>query len=111
MSDDIKARLKAACVGRPAKIPWPHFILHDAHDRIKALEAENARLREDKTWSTIEVDKVEEHEDGSATYTFDLDDNASKLVQEIGLKFVLYCAASGVDVESALNMILEKREG
>jgi hypothetical protein len=65
---------------------------------------------DDQDMSTIGVDKVEEHEDGSATYTFDLDDDASKLVQEIGLKFVLYCAASGVDIESAFNMILEKRK-
>jgi len=60
--------------------------------------------------STIGVEKMEEHDDGSATYTFDLGDDASKLVQEVGLKFVLYCAASGIDVESALNMILEKRK-
>jgi len=57
----------------------------------------------------IGVEKVEDHEDGSATYTFELDEEATKLVQEVGIQFLLYCGASGVDVQDALNMILEKR--
>lgn len=33
-------RLKEACVGRPcAKIPWPHRLLHEAHDEIQSLQA------------------------------------------------------------------------
>jgi hypothetical protein len=44
---DLVERLRKACFGHPAaRIPWPHYILHEAADRIVALEAENARLRE-----------------------------------------------------------------
>jgi len=56
----------------------------------------------------IGVEKVTEHEDGSATYMFEMDDKAVKLVQEVGLQFIMYCGASGVDIQQALDMILEK---
>lgn len=36
--EEIKTRLLDACVGLPAKIPWPHRLLHDAVDHIKMLE-------------------------------------------------------------------------
>jgi len=55
----------------------------------------------------IGVEKVEDHEDGSATYTFELDEEATRLVQEVGIQFLLYCGASGVDVQDALDMILK----
>ena len=35
----IRQRLLDACVGKPAKIPWPHRLLHDAADHIEKLEA------------------------------------------------------------------------
>jgi len=55
MNDDIKSLILHACVGHPnAIIPWPHQLLHDAHDelvrqekRITELEAEVARLRKE----------------------------------------------------------------
>lgn len=37
---DIIARLQAHCFGDPAKIPWPHVVLHDAMDEIRKLRAE-----------------------------------------------------------------------
>ncbi len=45
----------------------------------------------------IGVEQVEEHEDGSATYQFHLDGNCAKLLQEAGLKLVLYCADAQLD--------------
>ena len=47
----------------------------------------------------IGVETVEEHEDGSATYQFHLDGNCAKLLQEEGLKLVLYCAAAKLDLQ------------
>jgi hypothetical protein len=47
----------------------------------------------------IGVETVEEHEDGSATYQFHLDNNCAKLLQEEGLKLVLYCAAAKLDLQ------------
>lgn len=43
---DIKERIKGHMAGKPAKIPWPHRVLHDAVCRIDELEAENKKLRE-----------------------------------------------------------------
>jgi len=37
---DLVERIRGACDGHPhAKIEWPHRILHEAADRIEALEA------------------------------------------------------------------------
>ena len=38
--NNLVERIRAACDGHPhAKIEWPHRILHEAADRIEALEA------------------------------------------------------------------------
>lgn len=42
--DNIREQLLGACVGKPAKIPWPHRLLHEAADHIEALEARQAKL-------------------------------------------------------------------
>ena len=43
---DLVERLRAACNGHPhAKIAWPHRILHEAADRIEALERELSEAR------------------------------------------------------------------
>lgn len=50
VKDDLIERINAACVGHPhAKIPWPHRLLHECRDRIKALERECAALRGELT--------------------------------------------------------------
>ena len=48
-----------------------------------------------------------EHEDGSATYTFDLDDASSKKITELGLELVITCAAYGLDIHDALTHLIE----
>ena len=53
----------------------------------------------------IVVTDVTEHEDGSATYTFDMDDVSSKKITELGLEFILTCAAYGLDIQEALQVI------
>ena len=53
----------------------------------------------------IGVEQVEEHEDGSATYQFHLDNNCAKLLQEEGLKLVLYCAAAKLDLQIVYDFI------
>ena len=53
----------------------------------------------------IGVEQVEEHEDGSATYQFHLDNNCAKLLQEEGLKLVLYCAAANMDMQLVYDFI------
>ena len=53
----------------------------------------------------IGVEHVEEHEDGSATYQFHMDNNCAKLLQEEGLKLVLYCAAAKLDLQVVYDFI------
>jgi len=53
----------------------------------------------------IGVEQVEEHEDGGATYQFHLDGNCAKLLQEEGLKLVLYCAAAKLDLQVVYDFI------
>ena len=59
----------------------------------------------DKDAGMIGVEQVEEHEDGSATYQFHLDANCAKLLQEEGLKLVLYCAAAKLDLQIVYDFI------
>jgi hypothetical protein len=54
----------------------------------------------------IVVSDVVEHEDGSATYTFDIDKDSSKKITELGLEFILTCAAYGLDIREALDHIV-----
>lgn len=57
--------------------------------------------------STIVITDVVEHEDGSATYTFDMDDVYSKKMAELGIEFVITCAAYGLDIQDALTVIAD----
>jgi hypothetical protein len=58
----------------------------------------------------IGVERVDEHEDGSATYQFHLDAHCAKLLQEEGLKLVMYCAAAELDIQEVYDWIESKME-
>lgn len=58
----------------------------------------------------IGVEEVKENEDGSATYTFIMDESATKNLTEIGLKFILYCGVARVDIQDALDWVLKQAE-
>lgn len=53
----------------------------------------------------IGVEQIEEHEDGSATYQFHLDEHCRGLLAEEGLKLVLYCAAAKLDMQVVYDFI------
>ena len=55
----------------------------------------------------IGVEQVEEHEDGSATYQFRIDDKCITLLQEEGLRLVLYCAAAKLDIQVVYDFITD----
>ena len=59
---------------------------------------------------TMKVTALTEHEDGSATCTFDLDDKTAALAQELGLKLLLYCGATGTSTEYVFDNILGETE-
>lgn len=56
----------------------------------------------------MKVTKLTEHEDGGATIEFDMDDTTAALAQELGLKLLLYCGATGTNVDYVFYSILER---
>lgn len=58
----------------------------------------------------IVVTDVVEHEDGSATYTFDMDEKSEKKITELGLEFILTCAAYGLDIQEAFEVLKDYGE-
>lgn len=62
----------------------------------------------------LEVVKVVEHEDGGATYTFDMTDEMSDICGSLGLKLLLYCGAldrSPASVFDMLGEMLTEKQG
>lgn len=55
---------------------------------------------------TITVVDIKETEDGGATYSFHLDENAKVKLAEVGLEFIITCAATGTDIHDALTGIV-----
>jgi hypothetical protein len=100
---EIGAKLKAACVGQPATIPWPHRLLHDAlsvcdhaaaqQERIAELEQENsemARMLAEPPESLLRIAALE------------------KLLRESRSNFETLLRSTGADRYATL---LEERDG
>jgi hypothetical protein len=64
-------------------------------------------FKERSDLAMIVVTNITENDDGSATYTFDIDDVSSKKITELGLEFILTCAAYRLDIQDALNHLIE----
>jgi len=58
--------------------------------------------------SKIEVTEVKEHENGDATYVFEMDDDSAKIVTELGIKLLLYCGACGVSTQEVFDELLQE---
>jgi len=58
----------------------------------------------------MKITAITEHEDGSATFDFDLDDTTAALAQELGLKLLIYCGAAGINLDYVFKTILERTE-
>ena len=65
---------------------------------------------EDNKRATFELSDVTEHEDGSATYKFDVNEEGAVAVAELGLKLLLYCGLTGIGTEEVFDMIMAKHE-
>lgn len=59
----------------------------------------------------IEVETVEEHEDGSATFRFNMDADVRGLLAEEGLKLTLYCTAANIGMQEVYDWIKSKIVG
>ena len=53
----------------------------------------------------IGVASVEDHDDGSATFTVVVDESARSSLANEGLKLILYCAAANMDVQLVYDFI------
>ena len=53
----------------------------------------------------IDVEQVEEHEDGSATYKFHMDAYSRDVLAQEGLKLLLHCAAAKMDKQLVYDFI------
>jgi hypothetical protein len=61
----------------------------------------------------IGVEETTEHEDGSATYTFTMDNKAADSMTKLGLEFCIHCAAYQLDLHyvlTNLKYLAEKRD-
>jgi len=56
----------------------------------------------------VETVSVAEHEDGGATYTFDMSSNVSEICGELGLKLLLYCGMCQVSPESVFEKLADE---
>jgi len=53
----------------------------------------------------LAVEKVVEHEDGSATYTFDMSNDTLDMFVSEGVRLILMCAVAEISVEDAFDML------
>ena len=56
----------------------------------------------------MELVDIVDHEDGGATYSFDLDKDAAKNVAEVGLTILLFCGVCQVDLQEVYDWILSQ---
>ena len=57
----------------------------------------------------IEITEVIDHDDGSATMSFDLSEEATKTMASYGVKFLLYCTAYGITTDEAFDLIAGRK--
>jgi hypothetical protein len=49
-------------------------------------------------------------EDGTANMTFEVDEAAKKLIASVGLRFIVTCAAYGLDLEDGFKSVSDRGE-
>jgi D-arabinose 1-dehydrogenase-like Zn-dependent alcohol dehydrogenase len=81
---------------------------NDERQREEELGA--TPLKEGSDVAMIVITDSIEHEDGSATYTFDMDERSEKKITELGLEFILTCAAYKLDIQEALEVLRDYGE-
>ena len=58
----------------------------------------------------VKLEHVKEHENGDATYTFDMSEAAEKSVMQEGLKLLLFCGVAKVDLQDVYDWILAQED-
>jgi hypothetical protein len=55
--------------------------------------------------NSIQLLETKEDEEGNVIMSFDMDDESSKMMGELGLKFLLYCGALDISTEEAFEIL------
>ena len=58
----------------------------------------------------MKLTAVTEREDGNVTVDFELDDTTTALAQELGLKLLIYCGATGTNLDFVFDSILGRED-
>ena len=58
----------------------------------------------------MQITAVTDHGDDTVSVAFELDDKTSALVHELGLKLLMYCGATGTDLDYVFKTILGEEE-
>lgn len=58
----------------------------------------------------MKLTAVTEHEDGNVMVDFELDDTTTALAQELGLRLLIYCGATGTDLDFVFDSILGRED-
>lgn len=56
----------------------------------------------------IVVTEVTEHEDGSATFQLDMDDDSTLKLAQLGVELIIYCAAADMDIQDVFDWMLDQ---
>ena len=88
----------------------PYEILEMLEDWKEVVDKEDEDKETLKELGRIEFVEETIAEDGTANMTFEVDDAASKLIEEIGLRFLVTCAAYDLDLEDAFNAVSDRGE-
>ena len=64
----------------------------------------------DEEVGPVKVTALTEHEDGSATVEFDMDETTAALAQGLGLKLLICCGATGTDLDFVFDYILKRED-
>lgn len=53
---------------------------------------------------------VSDNDDDTVTVSIDMDEQSQTAMARLGVEFVLYCAAAGVDLQDALDNIVKPKD-
>ena len=95
MTDEERQRAKERSDVNKEPVPKAHGSDEECNDVNK----------ECNDVGTISIQEVLEHEDGSATYTFNMDERAHKKLAELGLELAMTCVAYDIYIQEAMGHI------